>query len=61
MHMFDRWLTWDDLTDEEKRQATDSYLSIRADAEDDMDDIDVSCVECCRFERQEDGYIYVDL
>lgn len=56
------WLSWEELTEEEQRQARESYIFLRA-AEEEMDEscIDGEGVLCCRFERMPDGCIYVDL
>ena len=67
-----KWLTWDDLTDEEKVAARESYICIREHEEDrHRDDITNNpdydypitgdSVEGCRFERMESGCIYVDI
>lgn len=65
-----KWLQWNDLTSAEKIQATESYICIREIEEnrsrnevnkDYPELIDASYVECCRFERMNDGYIYVDV
>ncbi len=57
------WLSWNDLTKEEKEQAIESYRYFREQEEEEP------CsrkraegeVKCCRFERQDDGYIFVNL
>lgn len=56
-------LTWNDLTPAEKDQAILSYVSIRSTEEQVPEDqIDPSGVERCSwFERQENGYIYVNI
>lgn len=56
------WLSWDELTEEEQRQARESYISLRATEEEtDESCIDEDGVLCCRFERMPDGCVYVDL
>ena len=65
-----QWLSWNDLTEMEKAQATESYIWIREQEEQRQRDeiteeypepINPDGVTCCRFERMEDGYIYVDI
>lgn len=65
-----QWLSWDDLTELEKEQATESYIYIREVEEQRQRDeitkdypepINPKRVEGCRFERMSDGYIYVDI
>ena len=58
-----KWLEWNDLTESEKEQAIESYMFVRTGEE------ETPCsreraeqeVVCCRFERQDTGYIYVDM
>lgn len=63
-------LSWDDLTDEEKKQATETYISIRETEEgrsrDEVNDdypepIDPEFVKGCTFFRNKDGYIEVNI
>lgn len=55
-------LSWEELTEEEQRQARESYISLRATEEEtDESCIDEDGVLCSRFERMPDGCIYVDL
>lgn len=63
------WLKWDDLTDEEKEQATESYICFR-ECEEERSREEIAkeygknfadCVKDCQFERQEDGYIFVNI
>lgn len=56
-----KWLHWNDLTEKEQEQAKNSYISLREDEKSEDDDINAESVKGCRFERMEDGYIYVDL
>lgn len=57
-----KWLLWEELTDLEKEQARNSYVYLRGmEEETDEENIDSSGVLSCRFERMDDGYIYVDL
>ncbi len=57
-----KWLQWNNLTDVEKEQARNSYVHLRAiEEETDEESIDPSGVKVCRFERMDDGCIYVDL
>lgn len=57
-----KWLLWEELTDLEKEQARNSYVYLRGmEEETDEENIDPSGVLSCRFERMDDGYIYVDL
>ena len=46
------WLHWEDLTQEEKKQARESYITIRELEEE---------IAGKRFQRMPDGYIYVDV
>lgn len=64
------WLTWNDLTDEEKKQARETYISIREAEEERRRDeiteeypypIDGDGVLNRRFLRESDGYITVDI
>lgn len=61
-------LTWNDLTEEEKEQAKETYLYIREIEEDRHENeitqdyeepINKNYVKYCRFERKENGYIEV--
>jgi hypothetical protein len=68
-------LNWNDLTKEEQIQAENSYLSILEDIAadgDEYDKADYECkrddrtlrlrgVQCKRFIRDEDGYIFVNM
>lgn len=65
-----KFLRWNDLTEEEKEQATESYIAVREwEEERNRDDvtsntdydnpIDVDMLECCRFKRTESGYIEI--
>lgn len=57
-----KWLLWEELTDLEKEQARNSYVYLRGmEEETEEENIDSSGVLSCRFERMDDGYIYVDL
>lgn len=68
-----KWLKWDDLTDEEKSQAEDSYLAYIEDAIDDESDekfyyellenkeLRIAMLKEKGFDRMEDGYIFVNL
>lgn len=57
-----KWLQWEELTDLEKEQARNSYVYLRGmEEETGEENIDSSGVLSCRFERMDDGYIYVDL
>lgn len=57
-----KWLLWEELTDLEKEQAQNSYVYLRGmEEETEEENIDSSGVLSCRFERMDDGYIYVDL
>lgn len=57
-----KWLLWEELTDLEKEQAQSSYVYLRGmEEETEEENIDSSGVLSCRFERMDDGYIYVDL
>lgn len=57
------WLRWEDLNEAEREQAIESYMFIRTEEE------GLPCsrkraekgVVCCGFERQDDGYIYVNI
>ena len=59
------WLQWDDLTPEEKRQARESYITIRELEEEKARSTMMkkygNDVVSKRFQRMADGYIYVDL
>lgn len=56
------WLSWKDLTEEEKEQAKISYVSIRAEEEQRKEKlISSDNVVTCSFERMEDGYIFVNI
>ena len=56
-------LEWDDLNEYEKEQAIESYMFVRTEEE------ETPCsrkraeeeVICCGFERQDTGYIYVNI
>ena len=50
------WLHWEDLTQEEKKQARESYITIR-----ELEEEIVSDIAGKRFQRMPDGYIYVDV
>ena len=54
------WLTWNDLTEKEQKQAKNSYVEILS-IEDEEQEIKPENVTNCRFERMNDGYIYVDI
>ena len=65
-------VNWNDLTEAEKAQATESYVCIREEEEqrsrDEVTDeypypIDPANVECCRgfYRNLETGYIFVDI
>lgn len=54
------WLTWNDLTEKEQKQAKNSYVEILS-IEDEEQEIKPENVTNCRFERMPDGYIYVDI
>lgn len=59
---YNTWIDWEDLTPDEQDQARRSYIGLRADEEQVPEsEIDGSYVVTCRFERQTDGYIFVDL
>ena len=59
------WLQWDDLTPEEKKQARESYITIRELEEEKARSTMVkkygNDVASRSFQRMPDGYIYVDL
>lgn len=57
------WLTWNDLTDAEKEQAVESYSYIREYEEQKPCSREraMKNLPGCKFERQADGYIYVDM
>ncbi|MBO4974018.1 MAG: hypothetical protein J6D17_04550 [Bacteroides sp.] len=59
------WLQWYDLTPEEKKQARESYITIRELEEEKARSTMVkkygNDVASRRFQRMPDGYIYVDL
>lgn len=69
------WLTWDDLTEAEKEQAENSFLSMMEDCADNGDTWDkayyftllahrdkrIEVLKYKRFERQKDGYIFVNI
>lgn len=53
------FISWEDLTPEEREQATNTYRAIRAEEEGCLEaEVDISGVDCCRFERC-DGYVDV--
>lgn len=53
-------LFWEDLTEQEKEQAKETYISIREiEEETTRENIDADFVECCSFERLDNGYIEV--
>jgi hypothetical protein len=58
-----KWLTWNDLTDIEKEQAIESYCGIREWEEQEPCSREraIEDLPCCKFERQEDGYIYIEV
>ena len=66
------WLTWDELTEAEKEQSTESYIGIREWEEErnrsdvtsnkDYDKpINTDMLKDCRFERTESGYIIIHI
>ena len=59
------WLYWEDLTPEEKKQARESYITIRELEEEKSRSTVIkkyrNDVVNKRFERMPDGYIYVDV
>lgn len=59
------WLYWEDLTPEEKKQACESYITIRELEEEKSRSTVIkkyrNDVVNKRFERMPDGYIYVDV
>ena len=58
------WLHWEDLTPEEKKQARESYITIREQEEEIAHSTAsrrVSDIAGKRFQRMPDGYIYVDV
>lgn len=59
------WLSWEDLTPEEKKQARESYYTLRELEEEKARSTIIrkygNDVVNKRFERLPDGYIYVDL
>lgn len=58
------WLHWEDLTQEEKKQARESYITIRELEEEIAHSTaskHVSDIAGKRFQRMPDGYIYVDV
>lgn len=58
------WLHWEDLTQEEKKQARKSYITIRELEEEIAHSTaskHVSDIAGKRFQRMPDGYIYVDV
>lgn len=58
------WLHWEDLTQEEKKQARESYITIRELEEEIAHSTAskrVSDIAGKRFQRMPDGYIYVDV
>ena len=58
-----KWLKWEDLTEAEKEQAIESYIFVRTEEE------ECPCsrkraeeeIVGCSFERQDTGYIYVNI
>ena len=58
-----KWLKWEELTEAEKEQTIESYMFVRTEEE------QMPCsreraekeVVSCRFEREDTGYIYVDI
>lgn len=58
------WLHWEDLTPEEKKQARESYITIRELEEEIANSTAsrrASDIAGKRFQRMPDGYIYVDV
>lgn len=58
------WLHWEDLTQEEKKQARESYITIRELEEEIAHSTAskrASDIAGKRFQRMPDGYIYVDV
>lgn len=70
-----KWLTWNDLTEVEKEQAENSFLSLLEDMANEGDEYDIVDYEmtrddryfrlhrlqCKSFIRDKDGYIFVNL
>lgn len=58
-----KWLFWNDLTNEEKEQAIESYCAIREWEEQEPCSREraIKNLPYCKFERQEDGYIHVEI
>ena len=58
-----KWLVWNELTKDEKEQAIESYAYLREIEEEKSCSIKRALEEviCCKFERQQDGYIYVNV
>lgn len=56
-------LKWEELTEGEKEQAIESYMFFRTEEEEKPSSRERAEEEvvCCGFERQDTGYIYVDL
>ena len=58
-----KWLGWNDLTDAEKEQAIESYMFVRTEEEETPCSRERAEEEIvgCQFERQDTGYIYVNI
>lgn len=55
-----QYIFYNELTQEEKEQATQTYISIRAEEEQKQEkDVNSKGVEFCKFIREDDGYISV--
>ena len=61
--MKNKWLVWNELTKDEKEQAIESYAHLREIEEEKSYSRKRALKEvvCCKFERQKDGYIYVNI
>lgn len=54
------YIYYQDLSDKEKEQATQTYISIRAEEEQKQESqVNSQGVESCKFIREDDGYISV--
>ena len=58
-----KWLTWNDLSDMEREQAIESYCGIREWEEQKPCSRKraIQDLPCYKFERQEDGYININI
>lgn len=58
-----KWLTWNDLDGFEREQVIESYCHIREWEEQEPCSRKraIKDLPCCKFERQEDGYININI